>query len=204
MSELLKEKDETSIFCVGFLFTEKHKTKKFPKQKSLLTLENVIDNAGTLHFVFFSKFQAYQCKTGMHLHGTILFCDFYDALQKFSQRRQHLYIYFPNKSYNNDFLMVINNSQHSSQFPWMDIIIFFNKIPIEQRKSYGRHSEGNAKDLDTIIGIIQGEMVIRWELLDQGWFQVAMSQSLSYVQLLCRSLEGAHQISVIGILLWWK
>ena len=26
------------------------------------------------------------------------------------------------------------------------IITFFNKIPIEQRKSYGRHSKGNAKD----------------------------------------------------------
>ena len=97
--------------------------------------------------------------------------------------------------------MVINNSQHSSQFPWMDIITFFNNIPIEQRKSYGRHSKGNAKDFGyhnwnnstrdgNPLGIARPGMIPG----SNEPIPKLCSTSLS-------ELEGAHQISVIGILL---
>ena len=116
---VLKEKGGNAIYCNGFLFTEPHKTRKFPSKNSQLTLENVIDNAGALHFVFFSKHQAYRCRTGMYPHGTVLFRSFYDAMQQFPRRRHKLFIYFADKSYSNNFLMVINNSEHSKRFPWI-------------------------------------------------------------------------------------
>lgn len=129
-------------------FAEPHssKKKKYPKKNLQLTLDNVVENAGALHFVFFAKSQAYRCKTGTHPHGTVSFKNFYESLQRFPRRRPKLFVYLPDKSYSNNFLIVINNSEHSQNFPWLTVIKFFEELPVEEKKSYGCHEEGNAKD----------------------------------------------------------
>ena len=146
LSDIYKNNSGTGIFSHGFLFALPKGKKKFASKNKDITIDNVFENAGTLHFIFFSKFQGYRCKTGMYPHGTMSFSTFYKALQRFKRKTYKLYVYLPMYSYRNDFLLVINDCDNSKNFPWMKTIDFFESLPIDQKAGHGRHLNGCAVD----------------------------------------------------------
>ena len=68
IKSLMTGRDGDDIYCCGFVFSLPSKRKKFPTNN--LNLENFSSCASELHFMFFSEFQGYRCKTGRTPHGT--------------------------------------------------------------------------------------------------------------------------------------
>ena len=99
------------IHNCGFLFALPKNDTKYHQDD--MNLYSIIEKASEVHFVFFSHYQAYCVKTGVNPHGTLLFKNFYEAIQAVSSGLS-IYVYLPEQSYSNDYLVVINNCSYSS------------------------------------------------------------------------------------------